>query len=222
MINLSWFRHDPAYRNRIRIQWNTVRSNMRLKKMKTFNKSDLITWANRDKAKLCELYYFSNSVEGIQRSLEENSSALPLTNINDSDIANTFECQKDEFTFSYACILPMDKVIEKEPEKKYRACKSIKELCELIFRIARNPELYSIKYKSEEQCIYDLLSDGYIIHLKNKSTGREYYSKIANIVKDEEDHILFTAAGYSLLDLFNTFDIEINGEWKPFGVLDED
>lgn len=34
MINKSRFRHDPAYRNRIRIQWNTVRSNMRLKKMR--------------------------------------------------------------------------------------------------------------------------------------------------------------------------------------------
>lgn len=182
--------------------------------MKTFNEKDLITWSNRHKVKVGDKGYFADSITDLHSNITAGFVHELMSIFN-----NNNRCFSDG-TFSYGFFLPVDAVKE---EKKYRACKTIQELCELIFRTARNPELYSIKYKSEEQCIYDLLSDGYIIHIRNKKTGKkEYYSKIANIVKDDEDHILFTAAGYSLLDLFNTFDIKINGEWQPFGVIDED
>ena len=182
--------------------------------MKTFDEKDLITWANRDKAKLCELYYFSNSVKGIQRSLEENSSALPLTNINDSDIANTFECQKDEYTLSYACLLPVNKVIDDEPEKKYRACKNFQEL----FKLVNDMNDSSLTF-SENECIYELISDC-VLHLKSKQSGAEYHTAIRSICKNESIHILINSS-LSFEDLFNEFEIEINGEWRPFGVLED-
>lgn len=181
--------------------------------MKTFNESDLITWSNRHEAKIGAKGYFGHSIAYLNANIKANH-VYELINISD-DFSDCFSCSISGDIRSYDFFLPIEAVKE---EKKYRPLKNIKELCEFIFRMARNPELYSIKYKSEEQCIYELLSDGYIIHLRNKKTEKEYYSKIANIVKDEEDYILITCAGYSLLDLFNTFDIKIDGEWLPFGV----
>lgn len=178
--------------------------------MKTFNKSDLITWVNREKANTYENYYFANSISDMQKYINNDKSIHMLIEIDDNCVQHPFRA--DEYV-RYACILPESKVIEKEPEKKYRACMDIKELYELVNN--------SNCKMSDEECIYQLIRDDYIIHIRNKNTGKEYYSKIASIIKDEEEYILFTAAGYSLLDLFNTFDIEINGEWQPFGVLDE-
>lgn len=177
--------------------------------MKTFNESDLITWSNRDKAIIGDEYYFSDTIDVLNDKIKRNDTS-PLASIKNGTIWHPFINNNG---IAYTCILPINKVIEKEPEKKYRACMDIKDLYELVS---------NSKCKlSDEECIYQLIGDGYIIHIRNKKTEKEYYSKIANIAKDEENYILITYAGYSLLDLFNTFDIEINGEWQPFGILED-
>ena len=57
-----------------------------------------------------------------------------LVSINEDDFRGTFKSrEEDDYAFDYACILPVDKVIEVEPEKTYRALKSIPELYELIY-----------------------------------------------------------------------------------------
>lgn len=181
--------------------------------MKTFDEKDLITWSNREKAEVSKEYYFADSLIGMKSCINNNYGIYTLDYIAEDAICKPFNCSVLEGKFSYACLLPIDKVIDEEPEKKYRACKTIKELYELVNNTKCEFD--------EEECVYGLL-DGYIIHIRNKSTGREYYSRIVNIAKDEENYILITYAGYSLLDLFNKFEIEIDGKWLPFGVEDNE
>lgn len=126
--------------------------------MKTFNKSDLITWANRDKAIIGNNYYFADSLDNMECKIEKGEIGT-LIDINGNEIVTPFKT-KSNF-YSYACILPIDAVKE---EKKYRPLKNIKELFKLI-----NDS--NLTY-SENECIYELVSDC-VIHYRSKVTGRE-------------------------------------------------
>lgn len=181
--------------------------------MKTFNEKDIITWSNRDKAVIGNKYYFANIVDEIYDRIRDNDICT-LIEILDENVSAPFIeplGNYDGFGCGSACILPVDKVID-EPEKKYRACETIKEFYELVSN--------SQCKVSDEECIYQLISD-FIVHIRSKSTGREYYSRITNIAKDGSYYTLILEIGYSLLDLFNKFEIEIKGKWQPFGVLDD-
>ena len=94
--------------------------------MKTFNESDLITWSNRENAILGNEYYFANNIADMWRHVENAIFRDKLVSINEDDFRGTFKSrEEDDYAFDYACILPVDKVIEVEPEKTYRALKSI-------------------------------------------------------------------------------------------------
>lgn len=173
--------------------------------MNTFDKKDLITWANREKANAYENYYFADSISGMQKQINNDKSICMLIEINDDRVQMPF--RSDDYV-SYACILPVDAV--KGQKKKYRPCKTFKEMYELL----NNGEFDM----DENECIHQLID--FTVHTKNKKTGKEYYSKIENIGKYKEYYILIACAGHSLLDLFNKFEIEVNGEWVPFGVLE--
>ena len=72
--------------------------------MKTFTESDLITWSNRDKAKVGKKYYYANTIKGLQSAIEKNRTST-LTGINDNDIGCPF-CLDDGIFFDYySCIL---------------------------------------------------------------------------------------------------------------------
>lgn len=182
--------------------------------MKTFNESDLITWFNREKANTYEEYYFANSISGMQKQINNDKSIHMLIEIDDNCVQHPFRA--DEYV-RYACILPKDKIIEKEPEKKYRACMGIKDLYELVS---------DSKCKmSDEECIHQLISD-FIIHVRSKVTGTEYYTGIITITVDVEVNnyvkIALSPKSYqSFNELFENYEIEINGEWQPFGILED-
>lgn len=180
--------------------------------MKTFDEKDLITWANREKAVIGNEYYFADSMKTMLYRLNGNPFTRSLEYIDENDIRAPFYCNERGCSFSYVCMLPVDAVKDVEPEKTYRACETIKEFYELVSN--------SQCKVSDEECIYQLISD-FIVHIRSKSTGREYYSRITNIAKDGSYYTLILEIGYSLLDLFNKFEIEIKGKWQPFGVLDD-
>lgn len=183
--------------------------------MKTFNKEDLITWYNRDQAEVGKSYYFASCLSDIQNRVNDGKCKFKLRSIDDNRVDQPFECD-DRTCFCWACILPEDKVIEKQSEKKFRPLKNIKEMYELIFDIVRNSEIFGIGDKSEEQCIYELISDC-ILHLKNKQSGAEYYTAIRSICKNEDIQILINSS-FSFEDLFDEFEIELNSKWVPFGI----
>ena len=72
--------------------------------MKTFDEKDLITWSNRDKAKVGKRYYYANTIKALQSAIEKNRTST-LTGINGNDVSCPF-CLDDGIFFDYySCIL---------------------------------------------------------------------------------------------------------------------
>ena len=178
--------------------------------MKTFDKKDLITWVNCDKAIVGEKYYFSNTVHGMLYRIK-NNSVHTLIRVDESLIDNPFVFENDIGECYSACALPVDSVKE---EKTFRPCKTIRELYELVF---------NTKSKADYQFYIEELL-GAIIHFRDKESGTEYYTTISTITKDRNDivRVFLPLKGYlSFADLFNKYEIEVEGEFRPFGVTDE-
>ena len=179
--------------------------------MKTFNKRDLLTWVNCDKAIVGEKYYFSNTVHGMQYRIK-NNSVHTLIRVDESLIDNPFVFENDIGECYSACALPVDSVKE---EKTFRPCKTIREFYNLIFNIKS-------KVDDTEFYIDELL--GVNIHFRDKERGIEYFSTISTITKDSTDcvRVFLPSKSYlSFTDLFNKYEIEVEGKFKPFGVIDE-
>lgn len=178
--------------------------------MKVFNKRDLITWVNCDKAIVGNKYYFSNTVHGMQFRIR-NNSIHTLIRVDESLIDTPFVFENDVGECYSACALPVESVREK---KTYRPCETIREFYELIFntKSKADPEFY----------INELL--GINIHFRNKENGIEYFTTISTITKDKNDcvRVFLPLKGYqSFKDFFEEYEIEVEGEFKPFGVTDE-
>ena len=108
----------------------------------------------------------------------------------------------------------LEELKELTEKKTYRPCKTIKEFFELIF---------NTKSKADYKFYFEKLL-GAIIHFRNKETGTEYFTTISTITKDKNDYVkvVVSPKGYlSFADLFNEYEIEVEGEFKPFGVSDE-
>ena len=178
--------------------------------MKTFDKKDLITWVNCDKAIVGNKYYFSNTVHGMQFRIR-NNSIHTLIRVDESLIDTPFVFENDVGECYSACALPVESVTEK---KTFRPCETIREFYELVF---------NTKSKADTDFyINELL--GVNIHFRNKETGTEYFTIISSITKDINDYVkvVVSPKGYlSFTDLFNKYEIEVEGEFKPFGVTDE-
>ena len=182
--------------------------------MKAFDEKDLITWANRDKAVIGSQYYFANSLTGMQIHINNGTFKYELDSIDEDNLCTPFNYQEEECHIKYSCILPIDAVKE---ENKYRPCKTIQEFFELV---TGNRSL-----QSDEQCSLYLV--GCKLHLRNKENNEELFSQILEIRKgifcsNEYLHVLIGYNGsYTFEDCFECFEIEINGEWVPCGVLED-
>ena len=179
--------------------------------MKAFDKKDLITWVNCDSAVLGKVYYFSNTIYGMECRIK-NNSVHTLIRVDESLIDNPFVFENDICECHAACALPVESVIEKNT---YRPCKTIREFYNLIFNIKS-------KVDDTEFYIDELL--GVNIHFRDKETGTEYFTTISAITKDINDYVkvMVSPKGYlSFTDLFNKYENEVEGEFKPFGVTDE-
>lgn len=184
--------------------------------MKTFNEKDLITWSNRDQAKIGERYIFADSLSSLKDYIQDPSNEI-LDSISEDCLQAPFICRHGCQAFNHACILPVDKVYEIKPEKRYRPFKNFKEL----FNLLNDTDDSSLTF-SETDCIYDLISDQ-ILHLRSKSNNAEYYDRVVTIVIEESGPKICTLhtkyANFS--DLFEEYEIEIDGEWVPFGIPEE-
>ena len=184
--------------------------------MKTFDEKDLITWANRDKAAIGKKYYFGDSIEDIRNLINGEYKKVheeTLQGINDSNIVGTFIyfSNEDEDSWEYACILPVEAV---KGEATYRPCKSLRE----FYRVVMNeiPTLNMV----ENDIIYDLINT--IVHIRNTVGGIEFHLNINGISTDLDGtrKVLIGNSYLSFKDLFDNSEIEINGKWLPFGVID--
>ena len=175
--------------------------------MKTFNEKDLITWSNREKAVIGNEYYFGNCLYDIKYRIKEGIYTV-LTTIDNNCYNYPFHIERTSNEVCCACLLPVDAV--KEEEKEYRACRNVKELYELIFntKSKADPEFY----------INELI--GTVIHFKQKGFDLTYYECISGIVvyNNGDIDVRIYGCNFELPVLFKNYEIEINGEWLPFGV----
>lgn len=71
---------------------------------------------------------------------------------------------------------------------------------------------------------------GEVIHFRNNDYKQEFYAMYVGYVIDNGEDIQDTRTtgrimlmtwAYFLENLFEDYEIEMNGEWRPFGVIDE-
>ena len=121
-----------------------------------------------------------------------------------------FLCEIDHYdgTFDhtyYRYFIPEDVLIPEEPEKKYRP-----------YTLAEWVDQHEI---------------GEVIHFRDKDYKQQFHVMYSGYIIDEgEDiqdirtigRIVFMFTGYFLEELFKDYEICINGEWQPFGVVDKE
>lgn len=147
--------------------------------------------------------YFANTITDFQ-DLSSNCVYGEYDNYREQD--KCFSCRvylsngtSNSYWFTY--FIPEEDLKPEEPEKKYRE-----------FSLAEWIKQHEI---------------GEVIHFRSKSDGIElcqmYIGYAHGIGKDITENnvgtITLGVASYNLYYLFERYEIEINGEWQPFGVL---
>ena len=184
--------------------------------MKTFDEKDLITWSNRHKAKNNSRGYFANCINDLKDDIEHNKiRTLVAISASYDRCFDCYSCTGSEI-YCFSFFLPVDAVKE---EKAYRACKNVQELYELVFnyKCGQLEDILCINDK-DRFCINELI--GTVIHFKQKGFDTTLYACITGIAVYNNGDIAvhIDSCNFELPELFKNYEIEINGEWLPFGV----
>ena len=140
--------------------------------------------------------YFSNNLENF--CLLDGCFKRLLSNV----FKKVKSCFNDDEGRDWKFFLPVEWV--KEPEKKYRP-----------YTLAEWVDQHEI---------------GEVIHYRDKDYKQQFHVMYSGYIIDNgEDiqdvrtigRIVLMFTGYFLEELFKDYEICINGEWQPFGVLDE-
>ena len=140
--------------------------------------------------------YFSNNLENF--CLLDGCFKRLLINV----FKERKSCFNDDEGRDWKFFLPVEWV--KEPEKKYRP-----------YTLAEWVDQHEI---------------GEVIHYRDKDYKQQFHVMYSGYIIDNgEDiqdvrtigRIVLMFTGYFLEELFKDYEICINGEWQPFGVLDE-
>lgn len=184
--------------------------------MRTFNEDSMIAWSNRNKAEIGKRYYFADNIVELQRCVDQNTSLYELDLIDDNDLCAPFKCRDGSNSFFYACILPENEV--EEPKKTYRECRSIKELYELL-TTSKKCDNSDISTMTDVDFAFQLITNT-VLHVKFKNSGHVYYTGIRSISNDcGYLEVFLNKTTYNSTELLENFEIEINGEFVPFGIL---
>lgn len=169
--------------------------------IKTFDKKDVFSVLNAEDASryVGEKGYFADDLQTLKQNVEENR-LYKLHKIS-ANYTFPFRGEKEYDLNNFSLFLPADKVKE---EKKYRPFKDCIELCQHV-RVT-GEDLYA----------------GLTLNIRNKK------NKIVRQVLVTEINYgkPFIGLGICLFDLKNLFrgyewQDEENGDWQPFGVLEE-
>ena len=186
-----------------------------------FDIKDLKSWANRHDVETKSVTgFFGNSLLEIDNEIRrynkgEKDRLHMLYQISDNGCFcfgyATYFADTGAFsgTNNFAFFLPLDAVKkDKSKEKKYRPFKSMRELTEIV---------YSKDWE------YDNLSVGDSLWIRRKG-DKHIHQKllITSLGYDENDviSILISMNGKSMQEWLDNYEIEINGEWQPFGVVE--
>ena len=187
-----------------------------------FDIKDVKSWANRHDVEIKSVTgFFGNSLLEIDNEIRrynkgEKGHSHMLYQISDNGCCcfgyATYFSDTGAFsgTNNFAFFLPVDAVKkDKSKEKKYRPFKSMRELTEIV---------YSKDWE------YDNLSVGDSLWIRRKGDNHIHQNLlITSLGYDENDviSILISMNGKSMQEWLDNYEIEINGEWQPFGAVED-
>lgn len=185
---------------------------------KFFNKNDVFSWSNAEDAKqyIGKDCYFAHSVGGLSEHIKTGVMGI-LKDIFNSNY-DAVSCAFGDGTSTWGLCLPADKVIEVE-EPTYRPFNSLDELFNFFF-----PEIIKDNFCDQtEKALFFL---GKTLVLKNR-----YHDYIKVMTIKEVDFINNCSGDgggdnielncFTLLYLFNNFEIKKDGKFVPFGILEK-
>ena len=166
---------------------------------------DILTVINSDMGGIIgKTGYFGNSIMDFKR-LDTCEHGELTGIIRNTDRCFEYENCADSGRQGYCYFIPEDYLLPEEHEKKYRA-----------FTLAEWSYQHEI---------------GEVIHFMNKDYKQEFNVMYTGYVidkgEDVEDirtigRIMLMGTAYFLEDLFENYVICIDGEWQPFGVIEDD
>lgn len=177
-----------------------------------FDKRDILTGITADQAVKGDKGYFGGCLRTIAYNVEQDN-VHRLCAINEDETS----CFIDEEGLDYLFFLPADKV-----KKSCRALESFEELFDFLMPNRNTNFLYGEDGKKADyyQCEKAKVLIGRKIVLKDKITKRIRVMVIQSVEfsSDSSDNSNVYLNCFSLNELFNTYEIQINDEWVPFGV----
>ena len=177
-----------------------------------FDKKDVLTGITADQAIVGTKGYFGGCLRTIDYNVEQDN-VHRLCAVNEDETS----CFTDEEGLDYLFFLPVDKV-----KKSCRALESFEELFDFLMPNCNTNFLYSEDGKKVDfdQCEKAKVLIGTKIVLKDKITKRIRVMVIQSVEfsSDSSDNSNVYLNCFSLNELFNTYEIQINDEWVPFGI----
>ena len=181
-----------------------------------FNDDDLISWANRKKAKIGDIGFFADSVSEMEKTVR--SGFVRTIDIIDNDSVHfCFGYYQDGLVIQSALFLPLDKVKIKIKQRKFRPLRNLNELCSLL----------NITIANDNNCknMINMLI-GKKVHIRCcGSRELESFCLITGIYVDVADDTLVLSINnmnLKIQDLLHTYEIEVNENWIPFGMIDNE
>ena len=185
-------------------------------KFKNFDIADVFGLDDKEQAKkyICAIGFFINDLEDLE-GLDKYRHLSRLTSI--SNMGRRIYTNEEGDGFRY--FLPLEKIKRKEytcdfktePTEKdinYRPCKNLIELMDLLDK------------EKHEDCLV-----GTTIYIRHKLKTRMIETSIITSAKRDGDDNWLLCLGdkfYSLVGLFNHYDILLNGRYQPFGVKENE
>lgn len=177
-----------------------------------FDVKDLLTVATADQAEVGTKGYFGDNLSNLIERVKLGKVETLIDVI--PDVTYCFQSNND---LHYVFFLPEDKV-----EKLYRALESFEELFNFLMPNCNTNFLYGEDGKKVNFDQYEKAKVliGTKIALKDKITKRIRVMVIQSVEfsSDSSDNSNVYLNCFSLNELFNTYEIQINNEWVPFGI----
>ena len=165
---------------------------------------DILTVINSDMGGIIgKTGYFGNSIMDFKR-LDTCEHGELTGIIRNTDRCFEYENCADSGRQGYCYFIPEEWVLPEKPEKKYRP-----------YTLAEWIDQHEI---------------GEVIHCRNEHKQEFYVMYTGYVIDNGEDiqdtrtagKIMLINMGYLLQELFERYEICINGEWQPFGVIEDD
>ena len=170
-----------------------------------FDIKDVKTWNNRDNVEVGDKGYFANDIHFLDDIVSMNLIGA-IEEIDENGVL----CFKKNGAKNFGFFLPLDAVKKDKPKKKYRPFKDAYEL----YKFLVNPSLSRKDFSNK--LLLNLSITLRIKYISNFTT--------TELITSVEDSVIdgcqLTSINNKELEYwFNNYEIEINGEWQPFGAV---